>query len=94
MQEAIVEALAKDKDKWVHFMMKFELGLEKPDINRARNSAATIGISYVIGGIIPLSPYFLVDDAILGSNSLWRLLCWHCLSSVFSKVESQVNIHG
>lgn len=66
MQEVIVEALAKDKDKWVHFMMKFELGLEKPDINRARNSAATIGISYVIGGIIPLSPYFLVDDAILG----------------------------
>lgn len=66
MQEAIVEALAKDKDKWVHFMMKFELGLEKPDINRARNSAATIGISYAIGGIIPLSPYFFVDDAILG----------------------------
>ncbi|MDI9865717.1 VIT1/CCC1 transporter family protein [Flectobacillus sp. DC10W] len=66
MQEVIVEALAKDKDKWVHFMMKFELGLEKPDINRARNSAVTIGISYAIGGIIPLSPYFFVDDAILG----------------------------
>lgn len=35
-QELIVEELARDKDKWVNFMMRFELGLEKPDINRAR----------------------------------------------------------
>ncbi len=62
-QTLIVEALAKNKDKWVEFMMRFELGLEKPDINRARNSALTIGISYIIGGIIPLSPYFFVKDA-------------------------------
>jgi vacuolar iron transporter family protein len=61
-QNLIVEALSKDKDKWVDFMMKFELGLEKPDINRARNSALTIGTSYIIGGIIPLSPYFFVSD--------------------------------
>lgn len=59
-QIAIVEELAKDKDKWVHFMMRFELGLEKPDINRARQSALTIGISYIIGGIVPLSPYFRI----------------------------------
>jgi len=42
------------------FMMKYELGLEKPDVNRARNSAATIGISYIIGGLIPLSAIFLL----------------------------------
>jgi VIT1/CCC1 family predicted Fe2+/Mn2+ transporter len=62
-QNIIVEALSKDKDRWVDFMMKFELGLEKPDINRARNSALTIGTSYIVGGIIPLSPYFFVKDA-------------------------------
>ncbi len=61
-QNLVVEALSKDKDKWVDFMMKFELGLEKPDINRARNSGLTIGISYIVGGIIPLSPYFFVKD--------------------------------
>src|SRR4029079_8060169 len=27
----IVEALSKDSKKWVDFMMRFELGLEKPD---------------------------------------------------------------
>jgi VIT1/CCC1 family predicted Fe2+/Mn2+ transporter len=62
-QELIVEALSKDKKKWVDFMMKFELGLEKPDINRARDSALTIGAAYIVGGIIPLSPYFFVEDA-------------------------------
>lgn len=62
-QTLIVEALAKNKDKWVEFMMRFELGLEKPDINRARNSALTIGSSYIVGGIIPLSPYFFVKEA-------------------------------
>lgn len=62
-QDIVVEALAKDKDKWVDFMMKFELGLDEPDINRARDSALTIGVSYIIGGLLPLSPYFFVDDA-------------------------------
>lgn len=62
-QNLIIEALSKDKKKWVDFMMKFELGLEKPDINRARNSALTIGTAYIVGGIIPLAPYFFVEDA-------------------------------
>ena len=57
-QTLIVEELSKDKDKWVNFMMRYELGLEKPDINRARQSALTIGFSYIIGGIVPLSTYF------------------------------------
>ncbi len=57
-QTLIVDELSKDKDKWVNFMMRYELGLEKPDINRARQSALTIGISYIIGGIVPLSAYF------------------------------------
>lgn len=55
--ERIVAELERDKDQWVNFMMRFELGLEKPDINRARQSALTIGISYVIGGIVPLASY-------------------------------------
>lgn len=78
-QHLLVEELAKDKHKWVDFMMKFELGLEKPDANRARNSALTIGGSYIVGGIIPLLPYFftntptqgLVYSAILTTISLF-----------------------
>ncbi|MFM2268286.1 MAG: hypothetical protein RL757_1727 [Bacteroidota bacterium] len=53
----VVEELAKDEDKWVAFMMRFELGLEAPNPQRAFKSAANIGGSYILGGLIPLAPY-------------------------------------
>ena len=59
----IVEALRRQPDKWVDFMMRFELGLETPDDSRAWVSAATIGGSYIVGGLIPLSPYVFVPQA-------------------------------
>lgn len=58
----IVEAIASDEKRWIDFMMKFELGLEPPDPTRAVRSAATIGLSYVAGGLIPLCPYFFLTD--------------------------------
>lgn len=58
----VTEELARDKDKWVNFMMRFELGLEKPDEKRASKSAFNIGLAYVIGGMIPLCPYFFVEE--------------------------------
>lgn len=54
----IVAALERDPAAWRDFMMRYELGLEEPDPNRALTSAATIAGSYVAGGLIPLSPYF------------------------------------
>ncbi|MCU0468364.1 MAG: VIT1/CCC1 transporter family protein [Arcicella sp.] len=95
-QNLVVEALAKDKDKWVDFMMKFELGLEKPDINRARNSALTIGTAYIVGGIIPLAPYFFVSDAHKGL--LYSLIVTLITLFVFgffkSKVTGQNPLNG
>ena len=57
--EPIVEALSKNPRKWVDFMMRFELGLEKPDPKRAFVSAFTIAASYIAGGLIPLAPYIV-----------------------------------
>jgi len=65
-QSVFVEELAKDKDKWVDFMMKFELGLEQPHINRARFSAGTIAASYVVGGLVPLASYFFTPEPTQG----------------------------
>ena len=64
----IVEALRKQPRAWVDFMMRFELGLEKPDPKRALTSALTIAGAYVVGGLIPLSPYIFLpktSDALL-----------------------------
>jgi VIT1/CCC1 family predicted Fe2+/Mn2+ transporter len=66
VKKEFVEELALDKDKWVNFMMKFELCLEKPEVNRARNSALTIAASYVMGGMIPLLSYFFTQTPVHG----------------------------
>jgi VIT1/CCC1 family predicted Fe2+/Mn2+ transporter len=60
--ETVVEALTRDRNRWVDFMMRFELGLEKPDSTRAPLSALTIGASYIVGGLIPLVSYMLIAE--------------------------------
>ena len=59
----IAEEMSKDKDKWVKFMTRFELGLEKPDAKRASRSALNIGAAYIVGGLVPLAPYFLIHNS-------------------------------
>ena len=59
----VVQALTRKPKEWVDFMMRFELGLEKPDPKRAMQSALTIAASYVCGGIIPLAPYMAAHSA-------------------------------
>ena len=77
VQAKAVEEMTKDKEKWVDFMMKYELGLDKPDPQRARKSAFNIGMSYIVGGLIPLCPYFFVDDGITGLkiSAVITLIC-------------------
>jgi VIT1/CCC1 family predicted Fe2+/Mn2+ transporter len=54
----IATTITANEKRWVDFMMKFELNLEPPDPSRAIRSASTIAASYIIGGLIPLAPYF------------------------------------
>jgi len=61
--KTVVRALARRPETWVDFMMRFELGLEKPDPRRAARSALTIAGAYVGGGLIPLFPYMVVVSA-------------------------------
>jgi VIT1/CCC1 family predicted Fe2+/Mn2+ transporter len=58
----VVDALKADPKHWVDFMMRFELGLEEPNPKRARVSALTIALSYIIGGLIPLFSYIFIKD--------------------------------
>lgn len=58
----VVEALASRPRQWRDFMMKFELGLERPDPRRSLRSALTIAASYAVGGFVPLTSYILMSD--------------------------------
>ncbi len=59
---AVIASFRKRPDDWVRFMMRFELGLEEPHPGRAMRSALTIAVSYLVGGMIPLSAYFATSD--------------------------------
>ena len=59
----VVESLRQRPKDWVAFMMRFELGLEKPEPSRAWKSALTIALAYIIGGVIPLSAYLFLTNA-------------------------------
>jgi VIT1/CCC1 family predicted Fe2+/Mn2+ transporter len=96
VQEQAVAEMTSDKDKWVDFMMKYELGLNKPDPLRARKSAFNIGMSYVVGGIIPLSPYFFVESGFEGLkiSAVITLICLFIFGYLKSKVTGVHPIAG
>lgn len=95
-QTLLANQLAKDENKWVDFMMKFELGLEKPDINRARNSAVTIGLSYCVGGFLPLAAYFFTSNPKDGLvlSAIITTICLFVFGYFKSKVTGQPPIKG
>ena len=88
VQDKATEEISRDKERWVDFMMKYELGLEKPDPKRATKSALNIGLSYVAGGIIPLSPYFFIDNSVdaLQYSVIATLICLFVFGSFKSRI--------
>lgn len=96
LQEEATEELIKDKDRWADFMMKYELGLEEPDPKRASKSAFNIGASYIVGGMIPLSPYFFVEDGITGLkySAIVTLACLFIFGYFKSKLTGTPPLKG
>ena len=96
VQKQAVEELTKDKDRWVGFMMKHELGLDKPDEKRARKSAFNIGFSYVVGGLVPLLPYFYVETTYEGLkiSTIVTLICLFVFGYFKSKMTGISPIAG
>jgi VIT1/CCC1 family predicted Fe2+/Mn2+ transporter len=86
--EKATEEIIKDKHRWVDFMMKHELGLEKPDPKRASRSAFNIGMSYVVGGLVPLSPYFFLHNSLDGLklSAIITLICLYIFGYFKSKM--------
>jgi VIT1/CCC1 family predicted Fe2+/Mn2+ transporter len=83
----VVQALTRKPKEWVDFMMRFELGLEEPDPKRAVQSAATIAVSYVAGGIIPLSPYMALHSSRMALG--WSVLVTLIALGVFGYVKGR-----
>lgn len=83
----IVARLRERPEDWVRFMMRFELGLEEPNPNRIYLSAITIGVSYLIGGMVPLLPYFFLPKA--QEALLWSVAITAVALVVFGAVKGK-----
>ncbi len=96
VQEQATQEVSQDKDRWVDFMIKYELGSEKPDPNRATKSAVNIGVSYIIGGLIPIIPYFFFDDNMEAFKyaAISSLICLFIFGYLKSKITDQKPIQG
>jgi VIT1/CCC1 family predicted Fe2+/Mn2+ transporter len=84
----LVAALQKRPEAYVDFMMRFELGLEEPDPKRALTSALTISGAYIAGGLVPLSPYFLLSSAHVAL--LWSAVVTLVALAVFGYFKAKV----
>jgi VIT1/CCC1 family predicted Fe2+/Mn2+ transporter len=75
----LADALERRPEAFVDFMMRFELGLERPEPERAVRSAVAIALSYVLGGLVPLLPYVLLSSP----HTALALSCAVTLSALF-----------
>jgi len=96
LQETIAREMAKNPKSWVDFMMRFELGLERPNKNRAHQSALIIAGSYIIGGLIPLSAYFFTNNVHEGLmySSIITFFCLIGFGLIKSKLTGQPLFKG
>jgi predicted membrane protein (TIGR00267 family) len=96
VQEKATQEIIKDKDKWVQFMMKHELHLDEPDPKRASKSAFNIGVSYIVGGFVPLSPYFIIHNSIdaLKISVIVTLICLFVFGFFKSKLTGVNPLKG
>jgi VIT1/CCC1 family predicted Fe2+/Mn2+ transporter len=83
----VANALRQRPSAWIDFMMRFELGLEKPNPKRALTSSLTIGFSYIVGGLVPLTPYMLIHDA--GTALMFSVVCTLTALLIFGYVKGR-----
>lgn len=91
-----VQELTADREQWVRFMMKYELGLEQPDPRQAPKSALTISVAYALGGLIPLSAYFLTSTPAEGLvwSAVITLVCLLLFGYLKSRLTGQPPVTG
>lgn len=73
----VVDELCRDRHQWIRFKLDLGLGLTEPHGHRPLLSGLTMGLSYFVGGLIPMLPYFFatrVRDALFASVGLTVLI--------------------
>ncbi|KAF7972723.1 hypothetical protein HWV62_17184 [Athelia sp. TMB] len=70
------------------FLLRFAEGIEDISLRRCYVSAATIGMGYLVGGLVPLLPYFFIAHA--RTALLWSCVVTGLVLLVFGAVKARV----
>lgn len=79
---------AKEDVGVTSFVLRFGLGLEEIPTKRLYISAVTIGIGYLVGGIIPLIPYFFLSSA--RAALLYSCIITGVILLIFGAIKARV----
>ncbi|MCC7202852.1 MAG: VIT1/CCC1 transporter family protein [Nitrospirae bacterium] len=61
--EMIVHRVTSDKDRWIKFMMRDELGIVDEDFDNPVKVGVIMGISFIIGGLPLIFPFAFIHDS-------------------------------
>ena len=64
----VVEKITSNEEVWLDEMMKFELGLQPVETKHALSSGVVVGVSALVGSLIPLLPFFFLKTIQLSIN--------------------------
>jgi len=57
--EMLVNRITQDKENWLRFMLKEELGLIQESFDNPVRIGGTMGLSFFVGAVIPLLPFIV-----------------------------------
>ncbi|MSQ27179.1 MAG: hypothetical protein EXR51_03450 [Dehalococcoidia bacterium] len=57
---ALAERIASDRQLWLSTMAEKELGLTSEPLGNPWKDSLTMGVSFILGALFPLAPYFLL----------------------------------
>lgn len=90
--QPLVDELCRNRAQWARFMVDFSLRLERPNIHRAWISGVTMGLSYLIGGLIPMIPYFIMPH--VGQAFMVSIAVTAVILLIFGYVKNYVAIRN
>ncbi len=70
--EKLISLVSNNKDFWVDFMMRYELGMDVPEDGEDWKEATLTFFAFVLAGSMPLFPYLFMRDT--GDSALYSAI--------------------
>lgn len=89
IQQQVASEIEKDSAEWNAYLEKHTQQLEKPDSTQLPKTAISIALAFVIGGLIPLFPYFMNMEKL--KSQLFSIIVSTLILGVVGYYKSKVN---